>query len=81
MIFTPSWKIRAFGALLFISLASGCFTERWHRDSVPSNNGIREDDRTREGGWNSDPNADRDGVWETERNSQDTPQAYSGNVH
>jgi hypothetical protein len=83
MKFIGSWKIRALGLFLLLSLAAGCFTGRWHRDNWSNNNGIREDDRGREGGWNSGGNADRDhdGRWQAERNSEWYSQGNSRDAH
>ena len=65
-----------------MTLAAGCFTGRWHHDSWSNNNGIHEDERGREGGWNSDGrnsyrDQDREGRWKDDSNSERHSQEYS----
>jgi hypothetical protein len=73
-----SWKIRALGVLLLLTLAVGCSTGR-HRDNWHNNNEFHDTDRSREGGWNFGRNAERndDGRWNAERNSEGYSRGYS----
>jgi hypothetical protein len=63
-----SWKIQMLRAAVLLSLGAGCLNERWQRGYTPNDYGIRENDRTWEGAWNSNEKANRERDRDTGQN-------------
>jgi len=82
------FRIWTLGGLLLLSLlAGGCFSDRWHRGYSSNDNAIREDDRSREGGYSAyrdgGYNANRDPYahGDSDRSPYDDSHGYYGGPH
>jgi hypothetical protein len=76
-------KIRLFGMLLLLAMATGCYSGGWHHDHPYRDNSIREDSRGNVESSESYRTTERDHTngWTAEGASDQTFQGYSTNSH